>query len=95
MVLSFCEAHKQEIVVEVDDGRKIIQIKAVGAESVVCLPTECLYLSTGYFRISPSSPDCYLEHVWESLNILFENFPGHLKLHHTGLADEVLVRPNE
>lgn len=70
-------------------GRRFFTIRPIqdteSKLSEVNLPADCQWLFSCHHRIGPLAPECYLEYVWEALNILYENFPGHISLHHSGL----------
>ena len=68
----------------INDGKRFIMITPKeGEDAEVYLPIECHYLYTQYQRIGPLAPLLFMEYVWEALNILYENFPGHLYPHHS------------
>lgn len=94
MILSFCEAHKDCIKVSTD--RRLITLTPLNCKtSEVSLPIECHYLHTSYYRIGPEAPHAYLDYIWESYNILFESFPGHIELFQQNLPVECLIQEGE
>lgn len=64
-------------------------------DACVTLPLQCHYLHSSYHMLGCTCSLAYLNTVWEALNILRENFPGHLRLHQTALPAECAISETE
>jgi len=81
----------------VDEERNFIYIRPLDAaeSSMLVIPTSCHFLQTSYHRVGPLQPLSFLEIAWETLNIIFENFPSHVSLYQDGLPEDCLISQSE